>query len=518
MTGSNPTTEEAIICTFDQIKDYKPRGEYTVSTYNKEEKIQIPFSSVEIKGLLDITEQENKDGEMRKIFDAQRIKSLGTPRWYYLDGSSNTEKQTDIFSETLSDKPLVVGLKVFRENNLIKGFDRIFIIQSNDRKAEGKISVVQNVANPQEYNFTVSDLTVNQADILSIDWKLNDSVVICAESRSSTCAYTFTSFGNFKIDAVVNLIGNKTMTISERVQIDQPLNIERHVKINNRSGKVLNPQETYDMRTQTFIIKDIVPPDTIVFDARDVISSNPGYVLKGVTWNINDGHSTETRTGDKIDFPINRTARYTITAEYTFEKSIKTGQADDTRKALDKIMLDLERKNLTPILKISQTSDYVPARVTVDASQSMAEYSEIIKFIFDFGEGRPPAEGDAIQTYQYTTPGQKTITVTAVDSHGEKATTKETVVLKETPRTLNFTTSLSPGIVNQTVDFRAEGTSGQVEDYLWNFGDNTPISHGYEASHTFSRSGEYTVTLTVRYTDGTERSTLQKFSVVNSLE
>lgn len=57
-----------------------------------------------------------------------------------------------------------------------------------------------------------------------------------------------------------------------------------------------------------------------------------------------------------------------------------------------------------------------------------------------------------------------------------------------------------------------------MESYLWNFGDNTGISHGYSASHTFKQAGEYTVTLTVRYTDGTERNTAQKFKVVTSLE
>lgn len=68
------------------------------------------------------------------------------------------------------------------------------------------------------------------------------------------------------------------------------------------------------------------------------------------------------------------------------------------------------------------------------------------------------------------------------------------------------------------VDFTAAGTTGQVEDYLWNFNDNTPISHGYEVSHTFAKSGKYNVTLTVRYTDGTEKTTQQQFVVVDSLE
>ena len=160
----------------------------------------------------------------------------------------------------------------------------------------------------------------------------------------------------------------------------------------------------------------------------------------------------------------------------------------------------------------------MPARVTAVASQSHSEYSEIIKFIYDFGEGRAPAQGDAIQTYQYMTPGEKTITVTIIDANGKQATAKQVLVLKDTPKNLNFTTSLSPGIKNSPVDFEATGTTGEIEDYLWNFGDNTPVSHGYQVSHTFAKSGKYTVTLTVRYVDGTEKSTHKEFVVVDSLE
>ena len=108
--------------------------------------------------------------------------------------------------------------------------------------------------------------------------------------------------------------------------------------------------------------------------------------------------------------------------------------------------------------------------------------------------------------------------MTIIDANGQQATAKQVVVLKDTPKNLNFTTSLSPGIKNSPVDFEATGTTGEIEDYLWNFGDNTPVSHGYQVSHTFAKSGKHTVTLTVRYVDGTEKSTRKEFVVVDSLE
>lgn len=290
------------------------------------------------------------------------------------------------------------------------------------------------------------------------------------------------------------------------------------MRVMNKENKLLNTQETFDPKTKMYVISGIVPPSKIFFDARDVISDNPGYQLTDVSWSIHDGSNTESKSGMRIELDLTRTARHTITAKYTFEKTVKTGRSDDTRSVTETIMIDMERKNLNPVLKVTADSAYAPVRVIVDASQSQSEYSEIMKFIFDFGEGRTPAEGDAIQTYTYTTAGEKEISVTIIDSNGERATTKETLVLKEAARSVDFTTSLSPAQANLPVDFTATENSGQVEEYLWNFGDNTPIKHGYEVSHTFKTAGTYVVTLVVRYTDGTEKTANKKFSVVDKLE
>ncbi len=96
-----------------------------------------------------------------------------------------------------------------------------------------------------------------------------------------------------------------------------------------------------------------------------------------------------------------------------------------------------------PRLDITKESDYVPSLVTVDASQSESENGEIKKFIFNFGEGRTPAEGDAIQQYQYTTSGDKDITLTIVSESGEKTSIKRTIVLKDQIKNIDWTPSMS---------------------------------------------------------------------------
>ena len=66
MNGSDPTTEQGLICTFDQIRNYNIRGTYSGRDRLGElHTITIPLKTVEIKGLLDINSTVNK--ERRKV-------------------------------------------------------------------------------------------------------------------------------------------------------------------------------------------------------------------------------------------------------------------------------------------------------------------------------------------------------------------------------------------------------------------------------------------------------------------
>jgi hypothetical protein len=115
------------------------------------------------------------------------------------------------------------------------------------------------------------------------------------------------------------------------------------------------------------------------------VSENLGYRVATITWKISDGKTVTELVGEKVVYDILRTERYTIEANYTFEKNIVATDSD-IRTARDLIILDLERKSLEPILKIQQSSDYTPAKVIVDASSSRSQNGTIQKFIFDFGE------------------------------------------------------------------------------------------------------------------------------------
>jgi len=221
---------------------------------------------------------------------------------------------------------------------------------------------------------------------------------------------------------------------------------------------------------------------------------------------------------EKVDFEITGTQRYSIIGVYTFIRNWSQSGSLLTKKAQDSIIIDTQNRFLVPKFLINQSSDYVPAKITVDWSQSRSENGEIKKFIYDFGDGKPVATGDAIQEYEYTTAWERDITLTIINSVWESATVKKKIVLKDTPKTVDFKVSMAPGIIGTEVDFSADNTNWQIDDYVWSFWDNTPSEHGYSTTHTFQKAGKYSVLLTIIYADGTQKQATKIFEVTDSLE
>lgn len=511
VSGSSPRDEQSLVCTFDSVKPYTLRWVYHAKNrLGTKEDIPINLPAIEIRGLVDIRANTNTRGQKILTLDASNLRKLGTPRWVY--ESSGKEVTEATITETLSPLAERVGLKLWWDS-----IDRIFILEdATNRSVDGDIVALQDPLDAHKYSFSLSWVSLNPNEITKIEWLTGNDSIIC-KSNEETCDYTFSQYGKTSVSVEILTANGKKYTFTKDIEVKEPLKIIRHINVANANGETLNPENTYDKDLRAYVITDkVIPPETLTFDARDVISG-PGYILDDVLWKISNGQTTLEKKWTKVDIDFNQSLRYTVECVYTFRKETSTGERV-IETAQDTVIVDIERKNLTPRLSVTPTSDYVPSTVTVDASRSEVENGEIKKFIFDFWEGKTPAEGDAIKEYTYTTPGEKTITLTIIDKNGNTASTKQSLVLKDQIKNIDFLPSLTPGIVGNPVDFDASGTNGQIEEYIWNFWDNTPVARGYNTSHTYERVWTYTITLTVRYTDGTEKNTKKEYSVVTSLE
>jgi PKD repeat protein/multisubunit Na+/H+ antiporter MnhF subunit len=509
---SDPVNAKWIVCTFDEARPYKIRWVYHW-TDRLWEKGEIPMNipAVEIRWLVSVKKQKNRNNEDIVTIDASGLKNLWNPRWIY--ASTNKEIESSSITEKVIDIPQIVGLKLFADE-----IDRIFIIdkRSNEQWFTGSITENQDIQNPLTYTFNVENLNVDDKAITSIIWTLNDGSKIC-EGWSTSCEYTFWSYTSYLLNVRIKLANGEEYTLWKTIEIESPLVVLQKAKVKDSEWKVLNTEDTYDTKLHSYVIKDIVPPSKVSFDARDVVTENPEYRLSNVSWEFSDGKKTIKKEWYQVDFELTNPLRYIVKIIYTFSPNIP-GTKEEEKTIKEVVIFDIEHKSLIPRFSLQVPSDYVPVVVIIDWSQSYAENSEIKKFTYDFGEWKPPAEGDAIQRYEFKESWEKTITLTITNDRWESASIKKKVVLKENPKIVDFAPSVSPGVVSLPIDFTPSTTGLNISDYIWTFWDNTPSVNEPLPSHIYQTAGKYTVTLTIVYTDGTRKEVRKELEVAEEIQ
>lgn len=110
-----------------------------------------------------------------------------------------------------------------------------------------------------------------------------------------------------------------------------------------------------------------------------------------------------------------------------------------------------------------------------------------------------------MQTYQYNVAGDYTVKLTVMKDDGTKAEVSRKIIVKDVPKKISISSSVSSGKVGYGVDFTCN-VSGQIAQYAWEFGDNTPPSTEANPTHVYEQPGDFPVKLTATYADGTIRT------------
>lgn len=142
-----------------------------------------------------------------------------------------------------------------------------------------------------------------------------------------------------------------------------------------------------------------------------------------------------------------------------------------------------------------------------DARDSYDTNKDKISYLWDFGDG--VTSTDPVVTHVYGKGGNYNVALTVSDNSGlhcEKKTTTQSVLVN-TPPVCGLSVPQS-ACVGQAVSISGAGSSdGESKElgYLWNFGDGT-TAEGASVSKTFSKGGNYNVSLTVNDGQNTECS------------
>jgi PKD repeat protein len=148
------------------------------------------------------------------------------------------------------------------------------------------------------------------------------------------------------------------------------------------------------------------------------------------------------------------------------------------------------------------TSGVAPLSVSF-ASQSTGSPTS---FLYNFGDGITSTLANVVHVY--SNPGTYTVSLTTSNTNGSNTLTKNNYIAVTTPASVPvavFTGTPTSGISPLSVSFTSQST-GSPTSFLYNFGDGITSTLA-NVVHVYSRRGTYTVSLTVKNTNGSNKLT-----------
>ncbi len=214
-------------------------------------------------------------------------------------------------------------------------------------------------------------------------------------------------------------------------------------------------------------------------------------------WNFGDG---------AVSTEPNPVHTYSSAGSYTVTQTVSNTDGTNSKYATISV---LER----PIIPVadfstSATSGYAPLSVQfMDISQYATSRS------WDFNSDGITDSSILSPIYTYTVPGTYTASLMVSNANGTNSKTAAIFALKPVPPVASFSSNVTSGTVPLNVVFSDTSTNTPTS-WNWNFGDGTANSTQMNPTHTYSKAGSYTVTLTVRNTAGS--NTVRKTSYITA--
>ena len=211
-----------------------------------------------------------------------------------------------------------------------------------------------------------------------------------------------------------------------------------------------------------------------------------------VVWDFGDG---TTATGTSVSHVWAAPGSYRVTARVTSETGSSSASAVVT---------------VLPYLPPPTAAFDSPSSARVGTAVMFTDASQgAATWLWNFGDGTSATTTSASHTYPV--PGTYVVTLTVTNRSGTDVATATIAVLPALPVAV-FTPSTESTTIGVPVTF-TNGSTGATS-YLWSFGDGTTSSET-SPTHTFTKPGARTVTLTVTNGAGETDSASLKIRVNN---
>lgn len=512
-TIEKPVQDYELIHTFDSIDLHKVILEIEGLNLKSElETREIPVADINISNIVNIQEISIDSWGSYFEFDASNLSNLWKTQWYYIPDLTNKDENesTQIIADALErpileweqftsdpifNKEVIIGMKIVNKNVENNSLDKIFILKkSNNENISWEIAYTQSLLNDLEYtlNFSNPETIFWNGQIERFIWEIEDQTFtrtadLTNLEESSQIIHEFEKYGSNKVKLLV--IDSRGQEEAFNITIDIPKNLRLIKKLEISNEFWVMDDVEYDEKLKEYFLNEIWIPTKLKFDAGGITSNEPLYKIKEVEWDFNSDGDIDDK-GTLVYHDLFAEGNHTITAHYIFEHR----KLKDTLTMTEKIYIEAIKKDAILNIDIKKESNYVPITVRFDASKSHVNNENIVKFIWDYGDGITESRDAIVPGHKYTQPGDYNIKLKVITERGNEYETSKKLILQPRPQTVKITSSMKSAPTYQGIDFLSAESEGQIIGYFWDFWDwNT--STQANPTHRYTKAWKYTVRL-----------------------
>lgn len=505
------TIEPTYIKTFDKKWTYNIKINVIEQDihWKEIEKSIEDVQNIEISHIVEVKEESLNDWWKTVQFNASDLKELGKLEWYYIDKENkNTDLQAvyewyTFFPSKVIYEEILIWMYIKRTWKESQSLDKVFVVSPNEENnIVWEIDYYQNPISDLEYTFKVKNLETSfwawfvEEFVWKLDWKsITKKANLNDIELSSKLEYTFSSYWDKNIELeLIDSSWNKKI-LKTVINIPKQLTFKDNIEFYNNSELMDKNSVKYDKNTREYFIDNLAIPTTLLIDASSLKSEDFLYYLWDVEWDLDWDWNTD-ETWEKLTYNINTSWNFAIWIKYSF---INRKIPDEVVNIKETIYISAEKKDAILDLKMIYDSDYAPVIVAFDASKSEVKGKDISKFIFDYWDGSPVEERDAINPWhKYLKAWDYDVKLTVITIDWTQYSISKKLILKPSPQVAKIKVSMKEAPIYQWIDFSSSWSNWQINNYFWDFWDwNTSINAN--PTHTYTKAWVYKVKLTLEF-------------------
>lgn len=379
----------------------------------------------------------------------------------------NTKPSTEFTFEKIG--VYNVKLRIIDTKNTVRNYSKkIEVLRDNVQRIEAKIAAtpVSGLA-PLKVGLDASESASIDSEIKSYEWDIGDGSGVLYGRRVS---YTYKTPGKYLVSLlVIDQSGQKDRATQE-IEV-----------IKTFSAPVAKINTDFIIPKGTATLEGVIP-FTVKFNGSSSEDSDNNIVE--YSWDFNN---------DKVFEEYGEVIQYTFEQEGEYKITLKVEDADGQSSTAD-LMVKTRQRDLQAILEADPLSGPLPLKVNFNASTSVYKKGKIVTYEWNFGDGGETEYGDAQRTHIYDREGRFVVKLKAYTDDGNTTETQKEIYVRAVQLQACFSAKPLKGKAPLVVQFDSSCSKGEVAKWRWDFGDGL-ISTSHSPVHTFSQSGEYTVSL-----------------------